>query len=53
MMWIALVLTALLGLALIALTRTRRRPAAAIRSEVQSMRTTLERKVREGADFRF
>jgi len=53
MVWIAVALAVLtMALGLVLLTRTRRRPAI-VPSEVQSMRSTLERKVREGADFRF
>jgi len=52
LMWIALVFALLLAIGVTLLTRARRRPAALPR-EVQSMRLTLERKVREGADFRF
>lgn len=47
---IAFVCAVLLAAALIVFGRTRRRPAPLPR-EVHSMRLTLERKVREGADF--
>lgn len=52
MLLITLAVAVLLVLAFAVLTRARRRPTA-VPSEVQSMRLTLERRVREGADFRF
>ena len=52
MMVIASLVALLLAVAFLMLSRFRRRPVALPR-EVQSMRSTLERKVREGADFRF
>lgn len=53
MFMIAFVCAALLalGLAVIVFGRARRRPAR-LPTEIHSMRQTLERKVREGADFR-
>lgn len=52
MFLIALVVATLLALAFAVVTWGRRRPVAQL-PEVKSMRTTLERKVREGAEFRF
>ena len=49
---IAFVCAVLLVVSLVLLTRTRRRPAT-LPTDVHSMRRTLERKVREGADFTF
>lgn len=47
---IAIVCALLLAIGLTLLLRTRRRPAR-VPLDVHSMRRTLERKVREGADF--
>ena len=51
MVLIAFVCAVLLALSLILFARTRRRPAA-LPADVHSMRLTLERRVREGVDFR-
>jgi hypothetical protein len=45
-------LVLVMALSIIVFGRTRRRPAT-LAGDVHSMRVTLERRVREGADFRF
>lgn len=50
LMWIGLVCAMLLAIGAVLFARARRRPAP-LRTDVYSMRATLERKVREGAEF--